>query len=80
MRGAPISLQEIDDLIDRWDYTTTSGYWYHGHASPNSSESALVWRIKKIQIVNNRPVWSGFVNGNANFSAAWASRASYSYS
>ena len=80
MPGGP-QIQEIDDLIDSWDYTTTANTWYHGHASPGSLASAAVWRIKRITLDTSlRPTVTAMAGGNANFGNVWDNRATLTYS
>ena len=78
MAGSPV-LQEIDDLIDRWDYASAT-IWYHGHASPGSLTSQAVWRIKRVTLDSSgRPTVSAMADSNANFDNSWDNRASLSF-
>lgn len=78
MPGGP-QIQEIDDLIDRWDYASTTT-WYHGHASPGSLSSAAVWRIKRITLDSSlRPTVTAMADSNANFDNVFDNRATLSY-
>ena len=73
--------QEVDDITDRWDYTSTASYWYHGHASPGSAETSPVWRIKRFQLdATNRIIATTFPGGNANYNNQWSERTSLVYS
>lgn len=54
---------------------------YKGDASVGSSESAGVWRIRKIIISNvDSDVTELWASGNANFDKVWADRLSLIYS
>ena len=75
------SYQEIDDMIDRWDYTSTASVWYHGHASPGTATTQAGWRIKRIALDTSlRPTGSTMADGNANYDNIWDNRTTLSYS
>lgn len=52
---------------------------YRGEAVPGSSESASVWRIRKITIAVDNDVTETWAGGNDNFDKAWVDRAGLSY-
>ena len=57
---------------------------YRGEAAPGASESAAVWRIKRIDFVSGgdgkQDVNEKWAGGNANYDKVWADRASLEYS
>jgi len=53
---------------------------YRGDAQPGSSESAALWRIKRLDIGVDGDVKTTWANGSADFIHAWSDRASYIYS
>lgn len=53
---------------------------YIGTAPVGSSESAQVWRIKKVVTDVDGRVSILFVDGNTDVDSAWADRATYTYS
>lgn len=52
---------------------------YRGEATPGASESASVWRIKRIEFAPDGDVTEKWAGGNANFVNAWDDRATLSY-
>jgi len=53
---------------------------YRGEAAPGASESAAVWRIKRIEFGAGGDVTEKWATGAANFDQVWADRASLGYS
>lgn len=52
---------------------------YRGEALPGASESAAVWRIKRIEFGTGGDVTEKWAAGNADFDKVWADRASQEY-
>ena len=52
---------------------------YKGEAEPGSSESASVWRIRRLVIASDDDVTELWANGSAEFVHAWADRLSLAY-
>jgi len=52
---------------------------YRGEAVPGSSESASVWRIRKIVIGIDNDVSETWADGNDNFDKSWLDRESLIY-
>lgn len=53
---------------------------YRAEAVPGSSESAGVWRIRKIFVATDGDVTETWASGNALFDKVWTNRLSYVYS
>ena len=54
---------------------------YVGEAQPGSSQSAAVWRLKKITYDSDgNPTDIQWASGTNNFDKVWSDRAIYSYS
>ena len=66
---------EYTTRYEEVDATTT----YLGEAAPGSSESAAVWRIKKLVTAGSLSSVL-YANGTNNFNNAWTDRATLSYS
>jgi hypothetical protein len=58
--------------------TISDSLMYKGEAAAGSLESAAVWRISRISIINDdiNEVWA---DGNTNFDNVWVDRLSISY-
>lgn len=56
-----------------------SSLMYRGEAQPGSSESAPVWRIKRVQFAPDGDVTEMWAGGTADFAHAWDQRGSLSY-
>ena len=77
--ASPVT-QEIDDVMVRWDYDSATRR-YQGHASPGTSQSAPVWRIKRLTLDSQgRLTLTEFADGNANFDNRWDRRTTLNYS
>lgn len=70
-----------DDIMysKRVDFVTDNEL-YRGEAAVGSSETAAVWRVRKLVIGNDGDVTETWASGNANFDKVWADRGSLSYS
>ena len=78
--AVPKSASELDDLMIRIDYASST-INYYGHASPNSAQTAAVWRVKRETLDGQgRTTVIEFADGNASFDNVWADRATLSYS
>lgn len=53
---------------------------YRGEADPGSLDTDAVWRIKRVEFGTDGDVTETWANGRADFTNAWADRASLSYS
>ena len=53
---------------------------YRGEATPGASESTAVWRIKRIEFLQDGDVVEKWAAGNADFVNAWTDRATLEYS
>ena len=52
---------------------------YRGEAAPGALETDPVWRIKRVEFGADGDVTETWANGSADFSNAWADRASLTY-
>ena len=76
----PKSASELDDLLLRIDYASTTVNYY-GHASPSSATSSAVWRIKRETLDSQgRTTAIEYADGSAGFLSIWDNRATLSYS
>mgnify|MGYP001577280341 CR=1 FL=1 len=72
--------QEIDDMVTRWDYASTT-IRYQGHASPGTATSAARWRIKRFTFDSQgRHTATEFAGGSGEYNQIWDDRASLSFS
>lgn len=53
---------------------------YRGEAAVGALESALVWRIRRIELAVDGDVTEMWANGTADFTHAWADRLALEYS
>ena len=73
-------VQEIDDLVTRWDYASAT-IRYQGHASPGTATSAPQWRIKRFTFdAQARVIAVEFAGGSGERNQIWDNRASLGYS
>lgn len=63
------------------EYDASNNPLYIGEASPGSTTSDAVWRIKKLSVdASNNVLSILWTNGDASFTKAWTSRTEYIYS
>ena len=53
---------------------------YKAEATPGTSESSALWRIRKLIIASDDDVTEVWAGGTANFDKQWSLRATYTYS
>ena len=53
---------------------------YRGEATAGASESASVWRIRKIESAIDGDISETWASGSALFNKVWADRLTYIYS
>jgi hypothetical protein len=77
--GDSLPVLSEDNIVyaKRFD-TVSDSIMYKAEAAVGSVESAAVWRIRKITIVND-DVTETWASGNANFDKIWDNRASLIY-
>lgn len=76
--GPPGSSEEDTVYSKRVDFTSDT-VLYKAEAAVGSSESAAVWRIRKIVFGNDNDVTETWASGSANFDKVWADRLTYTY-
>ena len=77
--SVPKTASELDDLIVRIDYASST-INYYGHASPGSGQGNAVWRIKRETLDSqSRTTVIEYADSNAQFDNVWADRATLSY-
>jgi len=76
----PTGLSE-DELMfsKRVDFVDDNNI-YRGEAAVGSTESAAVWRIRRIVLAQDGDVTETWAGGNADFNKQWSLRATYNYS
>ena len=52
---------------------------YRGEAAPGASETAAVWKIKRVEFLPDGDVVTKFANGNADYTNVWTDRATLTY-
>lgn len=52
---------------------------YRGEAAVGSSETDLVWRIRKIVVAGDGDIMETWAGGSAVFNKQWSQRTSYNY-
>lgn len=70
---------QFDKLVDEQVIDENTTYTYIGEASPGSSKSNAVWRIKRVSEYANGSIEILWANDTANLDKIWNSRTTYSY-
>lgn len=76
----PAGIAEEDVVYSKRIDFITDDLLYKGEAEVGSSESAPVWRVRKITVSADGDVTEVWAGGTANFVNSWTNRASYIYS
>lgn len=66
------------DTARREDFVGDS-ILYRGEAAPGSSESAPVWKIKRVEFLPDGDVSTTFAGGTADYVHAWSARTTLEY-
>lgn len=70
-----------DNYLVLFDYDASGNVIYQGWATPGSSTSATVWRIKQLNYNGSNQITSiKWPSGSPAFGFAWDSRTTYTYS
>ncbi len=77
--GAPATSEEDIMYSKRIDFISDSEM-YRGEAITGASESASVWRIRKIESAIDGDISETWASGSALFNKVWADRLTYIYS
>ncbi len=76
----PAGIAEEDVVYSKRIDFISDDVLYKGEAEVGSSESAPVWRVRRITVGADGDVTEVWAGGTANFVNSWSNRLSYSYS